>query len=77
MNLYRELNQFLAGILIMIYHLFVGRFMDRTSLAFIITMYIFILTMIRITGLPIDEETGHINEPEDTLESRIGEKFEF
>jgi len=77
MNLYRELNQFLAGILIMIYHLFIGSFMDRTSLAFMISMYIFVLTMIRITGLPVNENTGHIDESEKVLESRIGERFDF
>lgn len=77
MNLYRELNQFLAGILIMIYHLFVGSIVDRTSLVFIISMYIFVLTMIRITGLPIDEETGHIDESQELPESKIGQKFSF
>lgn len=71
MNAYKLLNQFLAGIMIMIYHLFVGSFMDRTSLAFIVSMYIFVLTMIRITGFPVDEETGHIDESEEYIESKF------
>lgn len=74
MNIYRLLNQFLAGILIMIYHIFVGGLMDRTSLAFMISMYIFVLTMIRITGFPVNEK-GKIKESEETIETKIGGKF--
>lgn len=76
MNFYKTLNQFLAGIMIMIYHLFVGSFVDRTSMAFMISMYIFVLTMIRITGFPV-KENGHIDESKETVESKIGRKFDF
>lgn len=64
MNYMKLLNQFLAAILIMVFHVFVGAFMDRTSLAFLISMYIFVLTMIRIVGLPVKTETGEIKEDE-------------
>lgn len=73
MSIYRVLNQFLAAILIMIYHLFVGKFVDRTSMAFIMSMYIFVLTMIKLVGLPIDEDTGHIEESEEPFTK----KFDF
>ena len=72
MNIYRLLNQFLAGIMIMIYHLFVGQFMDRTSVAFIVSMYIFVLTMLTIVGMPINEETGHIEDSEVSFDGDLG-----
>ena len=62
MGFKKLLNEFLAGIMIMIYHLGVGSFINRNSMAFSISLYIFILTMIYLVGLPVDEETGHIQE---------------
>lgn len=64
MNLMKILNQFLAAILVLIFHQYVGAFMDRSSAAFIVAMYIFVLTMIYIVGLPVEEETGEIQEQE-------------
>ena len=58
----RILNQFLAGVLIMIFHLLVGLFIDRGSMAFMISMYIFVLTMLYIVGMPVDEETGELKD---------------
>lgn len=68
----RYLNQFLAGILIIIYHLVVGMFIDRTSIPFIISMYIFVLTMLQIVGMPVEEETGQIQEKEVNFHDRFG-----
>lgn len=62
MNVQRTLNRFLAGILVVIYHVFVGSFVPRSSLAYIVSMYIFVLVMIYIIGLPVDEETGEIQD---------------
>lgn len=71
MNIKRNLNRFLAGILIMIYHIVVGGFVDRSSLAFIISMYIFVLMMIYIIGLPVDEKTGEIQDKDVDIGSNL------
>lgn len=64
MGLNKILNQFLAGILIMIYHLGMGVFIDRNTVVFSISLYIFVLTMIYLVGLPVDQDTGEIQEDE-------------
>lgn len=76
MNTYKIINEFLAGIMIMIFHMFVGQFVNRTSMVFIVAMYIFVLVMIRLTGMPIDEKTGEIKEPEVEFND-LGDKFGF
>jgi hypothetical protein len=68
----RVLNQFLAGIMILIYHLVIGLFIDRTSPPFMISMYIFVLTMLQIVGMPVDEETGEIRDQEVNFNKRFG-----
>lgn len=62
MNVFKTINRFLAGVMVVIYHLTVGSLMGRDSLAYIISMYIFVLAMIYIIGLPVDEESGKIKE---------------
>lgn len=62
MKFNRILNQFLAGILIMVFHLTVGLFIDRGSMAFMVSMYIFVLVMLYIVGMPVDEETGELKD---------------
>lgn len=62
MNFRKTLNRFLAAILVVIYHVFVGNIISRDSLAYIVSMYIFVLVMIYIVGLPVDEETGEIED---------------
>jgi hypothetical protein len=62
------LNAFLATILIMIYHVFVGAFISRSSLAYTVSLYIFVLVMVSIIGTPTDESTGELKyEPVSTL----------
>jgi Fe2+ transport system protein B len=68
-NLFKTINRFLAAIMVVIYHLLVGSFMPRDSLAYIISMYIFVLAMVYVVGLPVDEESGKIQE--DSFEPTI------
>ena len=67
MGFNKIINHFLAGILIIIYHLFMGMLIPRDSVAFSVSLYIFILTMIYLIGLPVDEETGEIQEQDINL----------
>lgn len=64
MSFNRTLNRFLAAILILIYHVFVGAVLPRDSAGYLISMYIFVLVMIYIVGMPVDEKTGEIQEEE-------------